>query len=82
MGDDKTSLGDRCKAYENAYRITFPRRVPILIRVDGRAFHTLTRHCERPWDSRLAAAMDAAALALCAEVQGAQLAYVQSDETG
>jgi tRNA(His) 5'-end guanylyltransferase len=79
-GSDKTALGDRMKAYEDAYRVYLPRRVPILLRVDGKAFHTLTKHCERPWYDRLCAAMDAVALALCEEIQGAQLAYVQSDE--
>ena len=68
------------KLLESAYRHTFPRRVPIVIRVDGKSFHTLTRHCQRPWDDRLAAAMDAVGLALCEEIQGAQVAYIQSDE--
>ena len=55
--------------------------MPVIIRVDGRAFHTLTRrYCEKPFDSRLMAAMDSVATALCEEVQGAQIAYVQSDE--
>lgn len=74
------SLGDRMKQYEDAWRVTLPRRVPVIIRVDGRAFHTLTRDCARPFDGALMAAMDAVALALCEEVQGAQLAFVQSDE--
>lgn len=78
MGQD--SLGDRMKGYEHAYRLTLPRRMPVMVRVDGKAFHTLTRHCERPFDLGLMAVMDAVALALCEEIQGAQLAFVQSDE--
>jgi tRNA(His) 5'-end guanylyltransferase len=75
------SLGDRMKKnYESVFRQQLPARMPVIIRVDGRAFHTLTRGCERPFDTRLMAAMDAVATALCEEVQGAQLAYVQSDE--
>lgn len=74
------SLGDRMKAYEHAWRFSFPRRVPIIIRVDGKAFHTLTRGCARPFDETLMLCMDRVAVALCEEIQGAQLAYVQSDE--
>jgi len=74
------SLGDRMKSYKHAWRVVLPRRVPIIIRVDGKAFHTFTRGCERPFSEPLMGAMNNVALALCEEVQGAQLAYVQSDE--
>ena len=39
----KDTLGDRMKGYENAYRFYLPRRMPVIIRIDGRAFHTFTR---------------------------------------
>ena len=74
------SLGDRMKRYENAFRHYLPSRMPVIVRVDGRSFHTLTRHCERPWDNGLRFAMDQTAVALAEEVEGAVLAYVQSDE--
>lgn len=77
---ENSSLGDRMKGYENAFRIHFSRRLPIIIRVDGKAFHTFTRGCERPFDAMLGATMDAAATALLEAVQDARLAYVQSDE--
>jgi len=54
--------------------------MPVLVRADGRAFHTLCRGMAKPWDDDLRAAMDSAALALCEEAQGACCAYVQSDE--
>jgi tRNA(His) guanylyltransferase len=73
-------LGDRMKAHEFACRPVFPRRIPIVIRVDGRAFHTLTRRCDRPFDRHFMRAMDKVGLGLCAEIQGAKLAYIQSDE--
>ncbi len=57
-----------------------PRRTYTIIRCDGKAFHTFTRGCEKPHDYRLANAMDAAAVALCEEAQGACFGYVQSDE--
>jgi tRNA(His) 5'-end guanylyltransferase len=73
-------LGDRMKLFENAYRIYLPPRMPIIIRVDGKAFHTLTRGCEKPFDAMFAATMDSTATALLEEVQDARMAYVQSDE--
>lgn len=74
------SLGDRMKGYERAYRVALPLRMPVILRVDGKAFHTVTERCVRPFDAGLAAAMDATAVALCNEIQGAAFAFVQSDE--
>ena len=36
-------LGDRMKGYENISRNYLTRRVPVCVRIDGKAFHTLTR---------------------------------------
>ena len=33
-------LGDRMKDYENVNRFYLTRRMPLIIRIDGRAFHT------------------------------------------
>lgn len=80
-GMTRDSLGDRMKArYENASRHYLPGRMPVILRVDGKAFHSMTRHCTKPFDTVLMTAMDATAKALCEQIQGAQLAYVQSDE--
>jgi tRNA(His) 5'-end guanylyltransferase len=78
---DNMSLGDRMKEYyENCYKIKLPRRMPLIIRLDGKAFHTLTRNCEKPFDKTIIKLMDETAKYLCENIQGAQLAYVQSDE--
>ena len=77
----KDSLGDRMKAdYENRTRFLLPRRTYTLIRVDGKNFHRYTRGCVRPYDLGLMEDMDTAALALCENIEGTQLAFVQSDE--
>jgi len=77
----KDSLGDRMKAnYEHRSRYKLTRRLPVIIRLDGKAFHTFTRGCERPFDSNLQTTMCSTALALCEDVQGCKCAYVQSDE--
>ena len=36
---NRDSLGDRMKSYENITRTYLPSRVPIIIRIDGKAFH-------------------------------------------
>ena len=77
----KDSLGDRMKAnYENRYRIKLTRRMPIILRLDGKAFHTLTRSCDKPFDDFFQTTMINTAFTLCTEVQGVKCAYAQSDE--
>lgn len=78
MRDD---LGNRMKAqYEARSQTLLPRRTYTLIRIDGKTFHTYTRGLERPYDTALMEDMDATAQALCEELSGVALAYVQSDE--
>ncbi len=66
--------------YEDALRVTLPRRSYVVIRIDGRGFHTFTKGLERPYSRRLAEALDAAAIGLCQEMIGCRFAYGQSDE--
>ena len=68
------------KNYEDPFRIYLPRRLPLVIRLDGRAFHTLTRGLNKPWDKLFMDAMDYTALGLAQEVQTTVLILVQSDE--
>lgn len=74
------SLGDRCKRYENVSRIKLPERMPVIIRLDGCHFHTYTKGCKCPVDENLVECMNDTAKYMCENIQGAQLAYVQSDE--
>jgi tRNA(His) guanylyltransferase len=76
MGD----LGDRMKLYEGVSDTRLPPRIPIIIRVDGRAFHTLTKGMDRPWDTNFVTCMTMMAAAMCRELDGCKFAYVQSDE--
>jgi tRNA(His) guanylyltransferase len=77
----KDQLGDRMKErYEDRTRYLLPRRTYTIIRLDGKAFHTFTRGFDRPFDTDLTSIMDETARVLCKEIQGAKLAYVQSDE--
>jgi len=75
------SLGDRIKErYENRARIFLPRRSPVIIRVDGKAFHTFTKGMIRPFDWGFMNAMNQTAITLIEEIQGSAFAFVQSDE--
>ena len=47
MSNKKDSLGDRMKEYENISRNYLTRRVPVIIRLDGKAFHTFTKGMQR-----------------------------------
>ena len=73
-------LAVRMKEYEDVSRFYLTRRLPMIIRIDGKAFHTYTRGCEKPFDFNLIGAMIETATFLCGEIQGARLGYVQSDE--
>lgn len=81
MNTSSLSLGERMKCYyEEAYKITLPWRMPVVLRFDGRAFHTFTRGMDKPFDDDFIQAMVAVSLELCGQVMGCALAYVQSDE--
>lgn len=73
-------LGERMKQYEGITRNYLIRRMPVIIRVDGKAFHSFTRGFLKPWDNRMEQAMEFTALSLCKLIQNCKLAYFQSDE--
>ncbi len=76
----KSSLGDRMKRYEKVSSPELYRRMPVIVRVDGRAFHTFTRRFRKPYDRRFIKSMLDAARKVAEEMQGFKLGYVQSDE--
>ena len=76
----KDAIGDRMKQYENCYRIYMPRRSAVVVRIDGRAFHTFTKGFERPYDIVFASCMWETARKLCENVGGCRFGYTQSDE--
>lgn len=76
----KDNLGDRMKSYENITRTYLPGRMPIIIRIDGKAFHTFTKGFKKPFDDILMRAMEETAAVLCRDIEGVKVAYTQSDE--
>lgn len=75
-----TDLDIRMKEYEKASDLKLIRRMPVLIRIDGRAFHTFTKGFEKPFDDILMNAMKETTKYLCENVQNCVLGYTQSDE--
>ena len=76
------TLGDRMKAYEYVNTHYLTRKVPVIIRVDGKAFHSWVsnNNIEYPYSFRLEQAMDIAAVHTAQLIQGFKLAYIASDE--
>lgn len=80
MAKKKDALGDRMKGYENISRIYLTRRVPVIIRLDGKAFHSFTRGFQKPFDRLFMTTMQETMKYLCENIQGCVFAYTQSDE--
>jgi tRNA(His) 5'-end guanylyltransferase len=76
----KDNLGDRMKLYERNSSTKLITRMPVIGRLDGRSFSKLTKDMKRPYDERFQRCMWAAAKAICEELAGCRIAYVQSDE--
>ena len=74
------ALGDRMKEYESRNQYFLQRRTPVIIRVDGKAFHTFTRGFQKPFDEVLGNAMVRTMEYLCQNISGAVFGFVQSDE--
>lgn len=74
-------LGVRMKTfYEQIPKTKLMRRCPVAIRIDGKAFHTLTRGFQKPFDEVLIKSMQETMKYLCENIQGCVLGYTQSDE--
>lgn len=76
----KDALGDRMKKYEYVSRTYLTPRTPVIIRIDGKAFHTFTRGFQKPFDGVLVKTMQETMKFLCENIQGCVLGYTQSDE--
>ena len=74
-------LGKRMKEfYEQVPKTRLVRRMPVAIRIDGKAFHSFTKGMNRPFDDVLIKTMQETTKYLCENIQGCVLGYTQSDE--
>ncbi len=81
MSSDGLSIGDRMKTYEKVSAWGLPKRIPVILRVDGRAFHTITRkRFGKAWSMEFVEQMIETAKVLLKEIQGCDFCYSQSDE--
>lgn len=74
------SLGDRIKKYESVSKNFLTRRTPVIIRLDGKAFHTFCKNFTKPYDDKLIQLMSETTEYLVDNIQGAVFGYTQSDE--
>lgn len=78
---NNSDLAKRMKEfYEQIPKIKLMRRCPVIIRLDGRSFHTFTRGFQKPFDEILIKTMQETMKYLCENIQGCVLGYTQSDE--
>lgn len=73
-------LDERMKKYEYITRHYLMCRTPVIVRVDGKAFHTFTKDMKKPFDPIFMKSMQNTMKYLCENVQGCVLGYTQSDE--
>lgn len=76
----RDELGKRMKKYESVSKTVLMRKTPVIIRIDGKAFHTFTRGFEKPFDRVLVKTMQETTKYLCENIQGCVFGYTQSDE--
>jgi len=74
------SLADIQKEYENCYDIKIMRRVPVVIRLNGRNFTKLTREVKHPFDDGFIEIMTHTLVQLCKQIDGSVFGYQFSDE--
>ena len=73
-------FGKRMKTYENSFRFSLPRRMPVILRIDGCHFHSFTKGMEKPFDDKLIEAFWETCRYLAENIMGAKMIYHQSDE--
>jgi tRNA(His) 5'-end guanylyltransferase len=75
------NIEDRMKRYENVSKYFLPRRIPVIIRIDGRSFHTLTRKLfMKGYDVNFISKMQQLSLFMRENIMGCKFCYSQSDE--
>ena len=75
------SLKEKCRNYQKRRDYVVPTDNFIICHIDGRSFSNMIKNkFQQPFDECFIGMMNETAQYLCKNVQGTQLAYVQSDE--
>ena len=69
MSDKHDRLGDRMKNYEISSGSRLINRIPVICRIDGKAFHTFCKRFEKPYDPMLNWSLNQVMLYLCKNIQ-------------
>lgn len=77
--EDFEKLGDKHKKYEAFTESVLMPWLPVVVRLDGRSFHTFTKGLKRPYDARMSEVMIETTKYLL-DKTGADIGYCQSDE--
>jgi tRNA(His) guanylyltransferase len=78
---DGLDIGNRMKEYESVCAWTLSHRIPVILRIDGRAFHTVTRkRFGKSWCMEFVDQMIETAKTVKKDIQGCEFCYSQSDE--
>ena len=80
MKKTKNNIGDRIKKYEQVSKTILLPRSYIVLRVDGKAFHSFTKKMNKPFDDKLIESMVKAGERTAKQIMGFKLGYHQSDE--
>jgi len=75
----KSSLGDRMKCYEHVSDFYLPKKLPVIIRCDGRSFHSVTKKLPKPCFTFLNV-MAETMKSVAENIDGCVFGYTQSDE--
>ena len=78
---DNSDLAKRMKNYEEIGKSFLTKRVPVIIRIDGKSFHRVTKkHYEKGYSQAFTSHMMSVAFNVMTEMQGCKFCYRQSDE--
>ena len=64
----RNDIDKRMKDYEEVSKIKLIKRMPVIIRIDGRAFHTFTKNFIKPFDEVLIKTMQETTKYLCENI--------------
>ncbi len=83
---DTSNLGNRMKGYEQVFRQYLVNRTPVIVRLDGKSFHTWTKKLkgrkkeQDPYNSDMHDMMLFTTKYIMHHMQNVEIAYTQSDE--
>lgn len=73
-------IAERMKSYEHTWRRRLMPKTPIILRLDGKAFHSYLAPLKDRYDFEFSHLMQQVTLHLQSEIQGCVFGYTQSDE--